>query len=76
MAELNQKEKIEQILELAPKLGLEHRMNILTLINVLKPSLITEQGDGSRINLNRLPEVQIDRIYNLCIKYAEEEETD
>lgn len=76
MAELNLQEKIEKVINLAPKLDLEHRMKVLTLINILNPSLITEHGDGSRINLDRLPEVQIDRIYNLCIKYAEEEETD
>lgn len=73
MAELNLQEKIEQIMQLAPKLELGHRMKLLTYINILNPSLITEQADGSRINLDRLPEIQIDRIYNLCIKYSKEE---
>ena len=72
MAE-NLQEKIEKIMQLAPKLELEHRMKVLILINILNPSLITEQADGSRINLDRLPEVQIGRIYNLCIKYSKEE---
>lgn len=65
-------EKIQKILELAPKLNLERRLNILTLIHILNPSLITEQADGSRINLDRLDEIQIDRIYNMCIRYSSE----
>ena len=73
MAELNLQEKIEKIMQIAPKLELEHRMKVLTAIHILNPSLITEQADGSRINLDRLPEIQIDRIYNLCIKYSKEE---
>ena len=65
--ELNPNEKIQKILDLAPKLSLEKRMRILTLINILNPDYITEQADGSRINLDRLPEVQINRIYDMCI---------
>ena len=73
MAELNLQEKIEQIMQLAPKLELGHRMKLLTYINISNPSVITQQGDGSRVNLDRLPEIQIGRIYNLCIRYSKEE---
>ena len=66
-------EKIQKILELAPKLSLGGRMKVLTLINICNTSLITEQGDGCRINLDRLPEEQIDRIYNMIIRYSGEE---
>ena len=64
---LNHEEKLKKILEIAPKLSFSKRMKILTLINILNPDYITEQADGSRINLDRLPEVQINRIYDMCI---------
>ena len=74
MEELNPNEKIQKILELAPKLSLEHRMKVLTLIHILNPDYITEQADGSRINLDRLPEVQINRIYDMVIRYTKLDE--
>ena len=71
---LNPNEKIQKILDLAPKLNLEKRMKILTLINILNPDYITEQADGSRINLDRLPEVQINRIYDMVSSYKIDEQ--
>ena len=72
--ELDPNEKIQKILELAPKLSLERRMKVLTYIHILSPNYITEQADGSRINLDRLPEVQINRIYDMVIRYSKLDE--
>ena len=74
MQELNPNEKVQKILELAPKLSLEHRMKVLTYIHILSPNYITEQADGSRINLDRLPEIQINRIYDMVIRYSKLDE--
>jgi len=68
--ELNPNEKVQKILELAPKLSFSNRMKVLTYIHILSPNYITEQADGSRINLDRLPEVQINRIYDMVIRYT------
>ena len=72
--ELNSNEKIQHILDLAPKLSLENRMKVLTYIHILSPDFITEQADGSRINLDRLPQVQINRIYDMVIRYTKLDE--
>ena len=69
-------EKIEKIIELAPKLDIESRMRLLTLIHILNPDYITEQADGCRINLDRLPKVQINRIYSMCLKYSRIDKND
>jgi len=75
--ELNSNEKkIQKILELAPKLSLERRMKVLTYIHILSPNYITEQSDGSRVNLDRLPEVQINRIYDMVIRYSKIDSND
>jgi len=74
--ELNPNEKIQKILELAPKLSLERRMKVLTYMNILNPDYITEQADGSRVNLDRLPEVQINRIYDMVIRYSKIDSND
>ena len=74
--ELNPNEKVQKILELAPKLSFSNRMRILTLINILNPEFITEQSDGSRVNLDRLPEVQINRIYDMVIRYSKMDSND
>lgn len=74
--ELNPNEKVQKILELAPKLSFSNRMKVLTYMNILSPNYITEQSDGSRINLDRLPEVQINRIYDMCIRYTKIDSND
>jgi len=74
--ELNPNEKVQKILELAPKLSFSNRMRILTLMNILNPEFITEQSDGSRVNLDRLPEVQINRIYDMVIRYSKMDSND
>jgi hypothetical protein len=76
MQELNPNEKVQKILEIAPKLTFERRMKVLTLINILSPNYITEQADGSRINLDRLPEIQINRIYDMVIRYSKIDSND
>lgn len=72
--ELNPNEKVQKILELAPKLSFSRRMKVLTYMNILSPNYITEQADGSRINLDRLPEIQINRIYDMVIRYSKLDE--
>ena len=72
--ELNSNEKVQKILELAPKLSFSRRMKVLTYMNILSPNYITEQADGSRINLDRLPEIQINRIYDMVIRYSKLDE--
>jgi hypothetical protein len=71
--ELDLSEKVQTILDLAPKLNLENRMKVLTLIHILNSSLITEQADGSRVNLDKLDKIHINRIYNMIIRYSGEE---
>ena len=69
-------EKIEKIIEHAAKLDKEARMKLLTFIHILNPDYITEQADGCRINLDRLPQVQINRIYSMCMKYSRIDKND
>jgi len=68
MSELNTENKIEQILNLAPRLEKKKRMVILAMIKFYNEDLIKSASDGSRVNLDRLPEHQIDKIYKYIMK--------
>ena len=68
MSTLQREQKIQQILELAPTLKKKKRMVILTMIKFYDESLIKESGDGSRINIDNLPNHQIDKIYKYVKK--------
>jgi hypothetical protein len=68
MSELNTENKIEQILNLAPRLEKKKRMVILAMIKFYNEDLIKSASDGSRVNLDRLPEHQIDKIYKYVLR--------
>lgn len=60
-------QKKEDIIGKSEKLDVGCRKAVLTIINFIQPECIVENGDGCRIDLDRLSENTINRIHEYII---------
>ncbi len=66
--QLTRQLKIERVIEYVNHLEKSKRLHVLLIIKLYQEDLIKEASDGSRIDMNRLPDHVINNIYYYVIR--------
>lgn len=66
--QLTRQLKIERIIDYVNQIEKSKRLHVLLIIKLYQEDLIKESSDGSRIDMNRLPDHVINNIYYYVIR--------